>query len=104
MLGDAIIKMPSDLHPATTFEVDSPLESSHRPKGITRLTVHIPTAYSEQVKAQHHPASRWRTPEFIVYYVVFVCVLPVMIWIPYRLSSREYSYSVICQAGLDLYA
>ncbi|KAI1792160.1 MBOAT-domain-containing protein [Ganoderma leucocontextum] len=79
--------MPSDLRQTSAFELDSPPESSYRPKGITRLTVHIPTAYSAQVKAETHPAPRWRTPEFMVYYVVFACVLPIMFWIPYRLSS-----------------
>ncbi|PIL32352.1 transporter [Ganoderma sinense ZZ0214-1] len=90
MLGDAVVQMPSDLRPTSTFDLDSPLESSYRPKGITRLTVHIPTAYNEQVKAEPHPPPRWRTPEFMAYYVVFVCALPIMFWIPYRLSSPSH--------------
>ena len=89
MLGDAVVEMPTDLRPTSNLELDSPPESSYRPRGVTRLTVHIPSAYNPQVKAQPHPAPRWRTPEFLVYYVVFVCVVPLMVWIPYRLSSRE---------------
>ncbi|KAM5544772.1 hypothetical protein V8D89_001670 [Ganoderma adspersum] len=90
MLGDAVIQMPPDIPPTSVFELESPPESLNRPEGITRLTVHIPTAYSEQVKAQPHPAPRWRTPEFMLYYVVFACALPIMFWIPYRLSSSTH--------------
>ncbi|TBU27794.1 MBOAT-domain-containing protein [Dichomitus squalens] len=90
MLGDAVVQMPTDLRPTSTFELDSPLEPSHRPKGITRLTVDVPSSYSSQVKAQTHPAPRWRTPEFMVYYVTFLCVVPLMVWIPYTLSSPSH--------------
>ena len=99
MLGDAVIQMPPDVPSTSVLELDSPPESSNRPKGITRLTVNISTAYNEQVKAQPHPAPRWRTPEFMLYYVVFACALPVMFWIPYRLSSCEYWHAGKGRAG-----
>ena len=91
MLGDAVVQMPSDLRPTVAFELDSPMQPTSRPKGITRLTVDISSSYSPERRREKHPEPRWRTPEFIAYYVVFVLVIPLMVWIPYRLSTREYS-------------
>ncbi|KAI0353656.1 MBOAT-domain-containing protein [Trametes cingulata] len=90
MLGDAVVTMPTDLRPNEAFELDSPEQPPPKPKGLARLTVDIPSSYSPQVKAASHPPPRWRTPEFVVYYVVFCTVVPVMVWIPYRLSSPSH--------------
>ena len=90
MLGDAVVQMPSDLRPTAAFELDSPTQPTYRPKGITRLTVDIPSSYNPERRAEKHPEPRWRTSEFIAYYVVFVVAIPLMVWIPNRLSTREY--------------
>ncbi|KAI9001460.1 MBOAT-domain-containing protein [Trametes punicea] len=78
--------MPSDLRPSAALELDSPEQPPPKPKGLARLTVDIPSSYSPNVKAASHPPPRWRTPEFMVYYVVFILIVPLMVWIPYRLS------------------
>ncbi|KAI0706413.1 MBOAT-domain-containing protein [Earliella scabrosa] len=90
MLGDAVVQMPSDLRSRATFELDSPTHSSHKPKGLARLTIDIPSSYNPKLKSEPHPAPRWRTPEFMCYYVVFAFALPAMVWIPYRLSSPSH--------------
>ncbi|KAI0763345.1 MBOAT-domain-containing protein [Trametes elegans] len=79
--------MPSDLRPTAAFELDSPEHRPPKATGLTRITVDIPSAYNPKVKAAPHPPPRWRTPEFMVYYVVFCLALPLMVWIPYHLSS-----------------
>ena len=94
MLGDAVVQMPSDLRSRATFELDSPTHSSHKPKGLARLTIDIPSSYNPKLKSEPHPAPRWRTPEFMCYYVVFAFALPAMVWIPYRLSSRKWQFSI----------
>ncbi len=93
MLGHAVLEMPSDLRPTATFELDS-TQRAYRPKGITRLTVDIPSSYNPERRAEEHSTPRWRTPEFIVYYVAFALAVPLMVWIPYRLSTREYSFTL----------
>ncbi|EIW57931.1 MBOAT-domain-containing protein [Trametes versicolor FP-101664 SS1] len=82
--------MPTDLRSTAAFELDSPELPPPEPKGLARLTVTIPSSYSPQVKVAPHPLPRWRTPEFMVYYVVFVLVVPMMAWIPYSLSSSSH--------------
>lgn len=44
------------------------------------------TDYSGRPIAQ---ASKWATPEFYLYYVVFIVVVPYMFWIAYDVSRRE---------------
>ncbi|KAI0091274.1 MBOAT, membrane-bound O-acyltransferase family-domain-containing protein [Irpex rosettiformis] len=92
MLGDALLPMPTDLHSTRaihTFEVEQ--HSLSKRKGITRLTVEIPTSSSSktQQKFSTQP-SRWRTPEFMLYGVVFAIVIPMMCWIPIQLSSTSH--------------
>ncbi|KAH9847853.1 MBOAT-domain-containing protein [Lenzites betulinus] len=78
--------MPTDLRPTTAFELESSEQPPPAPKGLARLTVTIPSSYSAQVKASQHPPPRWRTLEFYAYYIVIGVIVPVMIWIPCRLS------------------
>ena len=33
--------------------------------------------------------SKWRTPEFYLYYLVFLLAIPYMFWVPYSVSDRE---------------
>lgn len=82
-----MLNMPTDLHAIpkpTQFELDSP--RAPRRRGITRLTVDVPS-YDAPPNAKARPSPRWRTPEFMVYAVVFAAALPVMVWIPVALSS-----------------
>ena len=74
--------MPSNLHPS---RASLDIVGSARRGGITSLTVDVPTPY-------HHSKSppRWRTPEFFVYYVFFVVVVPWMAWVPVSLSSSTH--------------
>ena len=62
-----------------------------RARGITRLTVNIPSSFREDVsngaEAQRKPPSLWGTPEFKAYYVVVAVAVFTMIWIPVSLSQ-----------------
>lgn len=43
-----------------------------------------------EIKARSSaPPSKWRTPEFFLYYLVFIVVVPYMFWIAYDVSKRE---------------
>jgi hypothetical protein len=46
------------------------------------------TDYSGRPVAQ---PSKWRTPEFKFYYLVFLTIVPYMFWIAYDVSRREWS-------------
>ncbi|KAH9933568.1 MBOAT-domain-containing protein [Epithele typhae] len=92
--------MPSDLHSKDVFELD-PSAQPLRRTGLTKLTVDIPSSYNPKVQAEQHPQPRWRTPEFMVYYVVFVIALPVMFWIPYSLSSPSHPNYPLYQRALS---
>lgn len=35
------------------------------------------------------PPPKWRTPEFFLYYIVFIVVVPYMFWVAYDVSRRE---------------
>ncbi len=48
--------------------------------------VGVKTDYSGRPIAQ---PSRWKTPEFYFYYLVFIVVVPYMFWIAYDVSRRE---------------
>jgi hypothetical protein len=90
MSGELVLDMPSDISPRSTFELGSHSDSlslSHRSR-IINLTVDIPSSHHPQHPESHIPKPRWWTLEFMVYYVVFLIAVPVMIWIPVRLSSR----------------
>jgi hypothetical protein len=83
--------MGAPAHPAT-----------HNGFNVTDLTVNIPSSVRHPLSSAStangkQPApSRWGTLEFKVYYVVFLVVVPIMVWIPVSLSSRT-SY---CHLGL----
>jgi hypothetical protein len=42
--------------------------------------------------------SKWGTPEFYLYYLVFLTVVPYMFWIAYDVSRRALLQSFFCQA------
>ncbi|KAF8963140.1 MBOAT, membrane-bound O-acyltransferase family-domain-containing protein [Flammula alnicola] len=71
----------------------SPEKSQEAPSahGIARLTVHIPSAFRENVAKDISPISpRWNTPEFRFYYVVAIFAIPAMVWIPISLSQSTH--------------
>jgi len=63
-----------------------------RARGITRLTVDIPSSFREEASdgpdSQRKSSSHWGTSEFKLYYAVVAIALLVMIWIPVSLSQR----------------
>lgn len=68
-----------------------------RRRGPTKFTVNIPESYPSQAVQTQQQAqnvqgkpSRWNTLEFKIYGVVFAIVVPIMIWVPIRLSQREH--------------
>jgi hypothetical protein len=40
-----------------------------------------------KVQSRSQP-SKWRTPEFYLYYLVFLVAVPYMFWVPYSVSTR----------------
>lgn len=89
--GDFVLQMPQS--PRSQLEVitgesDPP---SKRRGGITRLTVDVPSA--RRTPGETRP-SRWRTPEFFVYYAIFITAVPWMIYLPMQLSSSAYYFTV----------
>ncbi|EMD33382.1 hypothetical protein CERSUDRAFT_108172 [Gelatoporia subvermispora B] len=71
MSGDVAIDMPTDLR-------------------ITRLTVDIPSSYRPVPPREEQSAPKWRSPEFVFYGIIFVLVVPIMVWIPVTLSSPSH--------------
>jgi len=85
---------PAPLHSVViTGESDS-RESQPR-GGITHLTVDIPSA--RRAQGETHP-SRWRTPEFMLYYAIFTTAVLWMIYVPIQLSSSAYTFAVFSWA------
>ena len=70
----------------------------------TRFTTYSSVPYQTVVDARSDPAtsnetpskaqsraepSKWKTPEFYFYYLVFLVAVPYMFWVPYSVSRRE---------------
>ncbi|KAI0791177.1 MBOAT, membrane-bound O-acyltransferase family-domain-containing protein [Abortiporus biennis] len=92
--GDITLQMPSDLRPTkvSALELDIPAQHVDKRRGITRLTVDIPST-SPKVTGKdpiHQHRSRWRTLEFYIYGIVFCIAIPIMLWIPVRLSDKSH--------------
>ena len=93
---DFVLQMPSS--PRSQLEVitgESDPHESQRRGGITRLTVDIPTA--RRGPGETRP-SRWRSPEFFLYYAIFIAAVPWMIYVPIQLSSSAYQCAVFSRA------
>ncbi|THH08114.1 hypothetical protein EW146_g9102 [Bondarzewia mesenterica] len=96
---DLIIEMPSNLHPSrASLELSDPYPP--RRGGITSLTVDVPSSYRPPYGLK--PPSRWRTPEFMLYYIIFILAVPWMIWVPISLSSSA-SQSNASHRNYNLY-
>ncbi|KAH7906814.1 MBOAT, membrane-bound O-acyltransferase family-domain-containing protein [Hygrophoropsis aurantiaca] len=88
MPDDIIIDMPTDLRSgAHSFEVD--FDPAPQAKGLAALTIDIPSS-NKFPRPERCSPPRWKTPEFIFYYVVAAVILPIMVWVPIRLSSPSH--------------
>jgi protein-cysteine N-palmitoyltransferase HHAT len=73
----------------------------------TRFTSSSSVPYQTVIDARSDPAasaesaakarsraqpSKWRTPEFYIYYVVFALAVPYMFWVPYTVSGRTFPF------------
>lgn len=76
--------MPSHFHPSALSDKVAP----RRGPQITDFTVDTPDSKARASLIEPGP-SRWRTKEFMLYGLIFAAVVPVMIYWPMRLSSRE---------------
>ncbi|KAL1732281.1 MBOAT, membrane-bound O-acyltransferase family-domain-containing protein [Schizophyllum commune] len=76
-----------DLSLPSPNQLQHPTSSTHsHPRmRLVDLTVDIPSS-ERRVPQEKLAPPRWRTKEFLVYYVVAACVLPLMAYIPMRLS------------------
>lgn len=94
MSGDVVINMPSEpRRPVTAFDLDpsTPSDASRKRqrRGIVQLTVDVPSSYRPATNAEEIKSRpRWLTLEFLLYYMVAVVVIPLMVWVPMRLSTR----------------
>lgn len=68
-----------------TVDVAAPLSTS-KPRH-TRNGSAATTTSPTPSPPSSPPAPRWSTPEFYLYYLVFLIALPLMIWVPIRLSQ-----------------
>ena len=79
--GAVSIEMPSDLRPSSAMaplQLDPELNTTKR-KGITRLTVDIPSSNRNPRTEGTRSPSRWKSLEFVLYYAVFLVVVPIMV-------------------------
>jgi hypothetical protein len=89
MSGHVALQMPSDDRPLSPLGIEG-LVNRKQPSRIVNLTVDIPSSHQPHTA---DTAPRWKTPEFFFYYVMFIAVVPIMVWTPVALSSREYTIS-----------
>lgn len=70
----------------TRFTTDSttPYKTIIESRHDTRANQERANRYSGKTKP-----SRWRSPEFIMYYVILSYVIPYMLWVAYDASSRK---------------
>ncbi|PSR87411.1 putative glycerol:H+ symporter [Coniella lustricola] len=73
----------------------TPAAASYRTIIDTRADPSSKDEQKERIASRAAP-SKWRTPEFSLYYIVFAICVPLMLWIPYTVSRpsdpRYHSY------------
>jgi hypothetical protein len=95
--GDFVLQMPPQ-SPRSQLEVitgETDPHTSPRRGGIVRLTVDVPSARHTPGEP---PLSRWRTPEFFLYYVIVATAVSCMIYVPVQLSSSAYYFAMFPRA------
>ena len=90
-----IIEMPIESRPpregSSLQALDLEPLAAPGQKGITRLTVKIPTPFtSAPVGDVKRPPPRWKTPEFIFYVLALFVAVPWMVKVPVSLSQRKF--------------
>jgi hypothetical protein len=90
--GDFTLQMPESVSVSERSQLEvitgeSDPDKSQRRGGLIRLTVDVPSSHA----AGETRAPRWRTFEFMVYYVVFIAVIPWMVYVPMQVSSSASS-------------
>ncbi|KAK8844173.1 hypothetical protein IAR55_006967 [Kwoniella newhampshirensis] len=75
--------MPIHTHPPSNH-VD--IRSQDAKRNITDFTISVPGSKARVIPGEESPSPRWPTLEFRLYAVAFLLVVPLMIWIPVRLS------------------
>jgi hypothetical protein len=78
--------------PINNGELDAQPPTARLPRmtRITDLTVTIPgSKIQPSTNTRPLPPVRWRTPEFMFYWVAFAIVVPLLIYWPIRLSSSK---------------
>jgi hypothetical protein len=78
--------------PSHSRSTGSPEDQPRSRLRLTDFTVTTPDSKARPSASEAQP-SRWRSKEFIFYGLALVLVLPVMIYWPTRLSTRE---SIVC--------
>ncbi|QRV89896.1 glycerol uptake protein 1 [Ceratobasidium sp. AG-Ba] len=86
--------MPSDMQsvrPLSPLLVHEPPEKQWKSLGVVALTVQTPTSsnFTPPETSPSPPPSRWKTPEFLFYGLVFLVVVPYMMKIPFDLSNES---------------
>lgn len=56
---------------------------------VTDFTITIPGSNARNMAGQEPGPSKWRTLEFRLYILVFILVVPMLIWVPMKVSLRE---------------
>jgi hypothetical protein len=90
--GDFTLQMPeresqSQRSQLEVITGESDPDKSQRRGGIIRLTVDVPSSHA----AGETRAPRWRTFEFMIYYVVFLVAILWMVYVPMQVSSSASS-------------
>ncbi|KAF8311948.1 MBOAT-domain-containing protein [Clavulina sp. PMI_390] len=69
-----------------------PEDLSWRRKGVTNLTIHVPSSMksSSQLGSFSPKPSRWRSPEFFAYAIIFALALPYMLSSVLNLSKSSH--------------
>lgn len=96
--GHITIPMPTDIRSERISPLSIETEQIHSSKflqhitsswhrrGITNLSVTTPTQPKPPADTASKP--RWKSPEFILYAILFIIVVPEMVRLPMRLSDR----------------
>lgn len=77
-------------HHASRDATPVPFALGKRDMAVTDFTITIPGSV-RSTAASETSQSRWRTKEFMLYYLAFVLVVPIMIWWPIRLSQGRFT-------------
>ncbi|CAE6420274.1 unnamed protein product [Rhizoctonia solani] len=86
--------MPGDMQsvrPLSPLMVYEPPKNEWKSLGVVSLTIQTPTSsnFTHPETQPAPPPPRWRTPEFLLYGVAFLIVVPYMVKIPFDISNES---------------